>query len=443
MFEFLLALLTAGTIGVLLVPLLRTRLAVTSRFDNDLALYRDQLAEVEAERAAGSLGEADAAAARTEIERRILAAAEKDVPPPPRPDATLHRLLPPVLCLLIPALALGLYLKIGQPGLPSAPFVPHPGRPAAAPQQGPTLAQEIARLRERLKQAPDDPETLSALGELLTQEADGIVPQPAVDAFTKVLAKQPGDARAQFYLGLHESQAGESKAALKRWLDLEAQSPADAPWLPMLRAEIDRVAKQAGIDPLTIRPDRKPAPPPPAAPSASSSGGASGMPQPTPEQREAMAKMSPAERQQAIRGMVDQLEAKMADTPNDRPEARDGWLRLANARRVLGDAAKASAAYAKADALQPLDPRLLADWAETEVRQIQPGAAPSPEAVQVLERLEKADPGNALALFYLGAADFAKGNKAEAARRWKVLLGRLPADAPIRQMLEAKIKEAE
>ena len=61
----------------------------------------------------------------------------------------------------------------------------------------------------------------------------------------------------------------------------------------------------------------------------------------------------------------------------------------------------------------------------------------------VLERLEKAEPRNALALFYLGAADFAQGDKPAAARRWKTLLALLPADAPIRAMLEGKIKEAE
>ena len=38
---------------------------------------------------------------------------------------------------------------------------------------------------------------------------------------------------------------------------------------------------------------------------------------------------------------------------------------------------------------------------------------------------------------------FARGDKPAAARRWKTLLGMLPADAPIRAMLEAKIKEAE
>lgn len=445
MFEFLLALFTAGTVAVLLVPLMRRSVSATGRRESELALYRDQLAELERERVSGGLAAAEADAARTEIERRLLAAAETEAPSP-RPAAdTLHKFLTPALCLAIPALALGLYLDLGTPGLPSAPFYPRVTQPGDTTPAAPDLARELAAVRQRLAAAPDDPEALSSLGELLTMEAQGIVTPPAVEAFDKALSKQKDDPRALFYLGLHESQAGDSKAALTRWLDLEARSPEGAPWLPSLRAEIARLARDAKLDPQQIRPDRKPPVAPGGAASApgttagNATGTVPGMPQPSQEQMQAMAKMSPEERQQAIRGMVDGLEAKMADTPAD----RDGWLRLANARRVLGDAAKASAAYAKADALQPLDSRLLADWAETEVRQIQPGAPPSAEAVGVLERLEKADPGNALALFYLGAADFARGSKVKAVRRWKVLLGKLPSDAPIRQMLEAKIKEAE
>jgi len=152
-----------------------------------------------------------------------------------------------------------------------------------------------------------------------------------------------------------------------------------------------------------------------------------------------MQNLSPAERQQAIRGMVEGLDAKLRDNPSD----RDGWLRLANARRVLGEADKAAEAYAKADQLAPVDARILADWAEAHVRQVPPGGAVSPAAVAVLQRLEKAEPNNGLALFYLGAADFAAGRKQEAARRWKTLLALLPPDAPIRGMLEQKIREAE
>jgi len=69
MLEFLLAALTTATVAALLIPLLRSRVAATDRLDNDLAVYRDQLAEVERERAAGTLPEPDAAAAKIEIER--------------------------------------------------------------------------------------------------------------------------------------------------------------------------------------------------------------------------------------------------------------------------------------------------------------------------------------------------------------------------------------
>ena len=70
------------------------------------------------------------------------------------------------------------------------------------------------------------------------------------------------------------------------------------------------------------------------------------------------------------------------------------------------------------------DARGLADWAEALVRQIQPGAPPSKDAVAVLTRLEQADPRNGLALFYLGAADFAEGRAAFAERRKPVFTGR-------------------
>jgi cytochrome c-type biogenesis protein CcmH len=429
MLEFLLALLTTATVAALLVPLLKPRLSATDRLDSDTAVYRDQLAEVERERRQGTLSTNEAAAARTEIGRRLLAAADKDSVPAARPSdgASFHRFLTPALCLLIPLLALGLYLRLGQPGLPAAPFVAR-SAPAAQPDGDGKreLAETIASARARLAAAPDDAEALSALGEALTLEADGVVTAPAAEALKRALEKNPDDPRAMFYLGLHEAQSGDSAAALARWRRLEARSPAGAPWLPALRAEMQRVARAAGLEP----------PQAPAAPSAAGPG-------PTPEQMQAMQAMTPEQRQQAIRGMVESLDARLRAGPGDKPEDRDAWLRLANARKVLGENAPAAAAFARADAIAPLDRSGLADWAEAHVRQLQPGAPPSEAAVKVLERLEKAEPRNALALFYLGAADFARGDKPAAARRWKTLLSTLPADAPIRGMLEAKIKEAE
>ncbi len=77
------------------------------------------------------------------------------------------------------------------------------------------------------------------------------------------------------------------------------------------------------------------------------------------------------------------------------------------------------------------------------MRQIPPGGAPPARAVAVLQRLERQEPNNALALFYLGAVSFAEGDRPAAVKRWRTLLALLPSDAPIRSMLEARIKEAE
>lgn len=431
MLEFLLALLTITTVGALLWPLVRPNPDHRDRLAGELAIYRDQLAELERERAAGALADSEAAAARIEIERRILgaaAAADNDgAVRAVRPASSLHKYLPPALSLLVPIVALGVYIQVGRPGLPAAPFADSQIAAHSDPaRQQVDVARLLAEARARLEKEPDDPDALAALGEGLTLEADGMVTQPAVQAFTRALALleksgAPADPRTLYYLGLHEAQSGDSRAAIARWQALEEKSPPDAPYLGLLRAEIARVAKAAGLDvPQATMPQTT-------------------MPQPSREQQEAMAALTPEQREQSIRAMVDGLAARMEQNPADRA----GWLRLANAWKVLGDHSRAALAYGKADTLAPVDSRILADWAEAEVRQIAPGTPPPPSAVAVLERLEKAEPRNALALFYLGAASLAAGDKPAAARRWKTLLALLPADAPIRPMLEERIRETE
>lgn len=419
MLEFVLALLATATVGALLIPVLRAPRRSAARLDGELAIYRDQLDEIERERAAGTIAEADAAAARLEIERRALAAGDQPAAgPASQADSLLHKILSPALALAIPLLALGLYLNMGRPGLPAAPTVAG-ARPASSAAEPLDVARLVKLAQDRVAAQPDDAEAQSALGEALTLEADGTVTAAAATAFRKAAALQPGDPRAVYYLGLHDAQSGDSRAAIARWRELEASSPPDAPYLPMLRAEIARVARAANIE--------LPGAPP------------STMPQPSREQQDAMTALTPEQRQQAVRGMVEGLAARMKDNPQDRA----GWLRLANAWKVLGENASAVDAYAQADALAPVDARLLTDWAEAHVRQLKPGEAPSPDAVAVLQRLEKAEPRNGLALFYLGAAAFAAGDRKAAAARWKTLLALLPADAPIRPMLEERIKEAE
>jgi len=81
------ALMTTGAILVVLWPLSRRSFAGPSGCD--LIVYRDQLDEIARDRAAGLIGEPEAAAARIEVSRRLLAAADAA-----RSDATEDALKP-------------------------------------------------------------------------------------------------------------------------------------------------------------------------------------------------------------------------------------------------------------------------------------------------------------------------------------------------------------
>src|SRR5215207_10331479 len=78
----LLALMTAAAIFVVLWPLGRRKAAPSG---SDTAVYRDQLEEIERDRAAGLIAPVEAEAARVEVSRRLLAAA--DAPDGAQPSA--------------------------------------------------------------------------------------------------------------------------------------------------------------------------------------------------------------------------------------------------------------------------------------------------------------------------------------------------------------------
>jgi cytochrome c-type biogenesis protein CcmH len=278
--------------------------------------------------------------------------------------------------------------------------------------------------------APDRADVLTALGEALTFESNGVVTQPAREAFAAALQRDAKNPGARYYLGLAEAQGGDAPAALRRWLDLEADSPDGAPWLDTLAREIDRVSKQAGIDPATIRPDRKQRTPRDP-----------GMPQPSTDDVKRLEQLPPEQREAQIRAMVDRLAERLKETPDD----AEGWRRLARARVVLGEHDKAIEAYVRADRLKPDDPETLSGWAEAQLRRDKAGTeqALSAETIAVLRRLEKVRPDSGLALFFLAQADEAAGDKPAAVTRLRRLRDLMPADAPARAAIERRIQALE
>src|SRR5688572_29122617 len=115
---FVMALMTAAAIFAVLWPL--SRRAPLSA-GSDVAVYRDQLDEIERDRAAGLIGDREAEAARLEVSRRLLAATDVTAPVPQESAGWRRRAVALIALLLLPLGAASLYLALGSPDLPGQP----------------------------------------------------------------------------------------------------------------------------------------------------------------------------------------------------------------------------------------------------------------------------------------------------------------------------------
>src|SRR5438876_11257898 len=120
---FVLALMTAAAIFAVLWPLARQ--ARNLRSGSDVAVYRDQLDEIDRDRAAGRIADSEATAAQVEISRRLIAAADAQAAPlgtaPPASAVWRRRAAAVPAPLPLPLGAAALYLAPGSPGLPGQP----------------------------------------------------------------------------------------------------------------------------------------------------------------------------------------------------------------------------------------------------------------------------------------------------------------------------------
>lgn len=359
-------LMTLIVAAMIALPLVRPTRRGIDRADYDLAIFRDQLGEVDRDLARGILSPEQADAARTEIKRRILAAdaARQKIAAAPRRPAIVSAV---AVGLALPAGAFGLYLAIGSPDVPSLPIAER--RDAAAQSAGATSAAEfdeaIAKLRDRLLETPDDPlgwtllaRSLAALernteavpayrralelspgnvalmtdlGETLVIIENGRVGDEALALYNNVLAIEPGHPAAGYYVGLAAAQQGMTGEAMQRWAAMARGAPPDAEWLPFIEDQMRKLAANSGV-PL---PDDL----------VAQSG-------PTREQMEAARNMTPEERMEMIRTMVDGLEARLKENPDDLA----GWQRLARAWEVLGETEKRQQAEAEIARLQAAPP---------------------------------------------------------------------------------------
>ena len=339
------ALMTAAAIFAVVWPLGRAPRA--SGGGTDVAVYKDQLREIDSDRANGLIGEAEAEAARVEISRRLLAAAE---PPAAAGTAdggrTQPRRIAAIAALVVLTLGpLGLYIAFGSPNLP--------GEPAFAriktPQGRESIASLISQVETHLAANPDDGagweviapvyarlgrfddavkarrKALALNGETATREADlgeaetaaanGVVTAEAKAAFDRAVARDPKEAKARYFLGLAAEQDGRNGDAATIWRSLLAEAPPGAPWAGFVTQALARV-----------------------------SGTAVAVAEPSTAEVSAAGDMSEDARRDMIRGMVARLAGRLHDNGAD----IEGWLRLVRAYVVLGDRGKAKDAAVEA-----------------------------------------------------------------------------------------------
>ncbi len=376
------AVLTALLAALLLRALMRRQSAVHSTPDADIAVYRDQLAEVTRDAERGTVSAAEAERSRIDISRRILDADRAAGARAGRGLSAGPVILPALLILAFLGGAFWLYQRLGAPGYPDLPRSERIARAAAFRADRPSQAEAEAKavlppapapeakysdLLDRLRKAvAANPNELTGeqllarneaavgnygaaaraqvkvieltgdsssandyatLADLYVLATGGYVSPEAESAASEALTRDPQNGTARFYIGLMWAQTGRPDLAFKFWRALLEEGPQDAPWIAPIRDQIGMLAAAAGVDYA--------APPPADALKGPSAGDVA-----------AAADMSTGDRTAMIKGMVAQLSERLMSEGGSPEE----WSRLISSLGVLGEKDKAKDAWGKAQA---------------------------------------------------------------------------------------------
>lgn len=367
-------------VGLLLAQAMRRARSGEALDDRsaDLAVYRDQLAEVDQDQARGVLSAEEAGRLRLEVQRRVLEADRRATVAAAGPGSGQALALGAVGGGLL--IALGLYFyDLGAPGYPDLPLAnrlaaaeeAYANRPSQADAEAaqpafqdpadldPELANLITQLRVAVAARPDDLQghqllaqneaqlgnfagaraaqedvvrikgdqvtagDLAFLAHLMIGAAGGQVTPEAEAVLIRCLEIDPTDGWARYYSGLMFAQIGRPDRTFALWEPLLREGREGAAYLAPIEAMIQDVADAAGI---------AYAPAPAGGPSA--------------EDMAAASEMSEADRAEMIRGMVGGLEERLLAEGGP----VEDWVKLITSLGVLGEAERAKAAYQAAQA---------------------------------------------------------------------------------------------
>jgi len=247
----------------------RTPTASADRKEANLGIFRDQLAELEREKAEGSLADSDFQQAHSELQRRLLEEVQPadtlstDRQGPSRKTAI-------VLILLLPLLSLLGYGILGNPQALD------PARTTSQPQMTPEqINAMVAKLAERMQANPDDmqgwlmlarsyktmgrnaeaaeayakaekvvnddPDLLASYAEALaTANGKRLAGKPR-QLVERALKLDPNHAHSLFLAGAAAMEAGDNKRGIAYWEAVLPQVEPGSDIEQMLRAGIDKM----------------------------------------------------------------------------------------------------------------------------------------------------------------------------------------------------------
>ena len=350
------AVMSAGVLAVLLRSVFQSGSVAASRASHDIEVFCDQLKELDRDEAQGLIGHLDAQSARNEISRRILALdyenkskSPQDVSPESRKLAGFGGLV------IVPALAVGFYLLVGNPNFRDVPLETR----IANAEQNRDMAALIVVAERKLKNRPNDirgwlvianayrgqrryaeassaykrviklgtpsAKLWNAYAEAVVLANGGRVTTEAARGFSEAIKLETDNSKSRFYLALQLAQRGKKKEALEAFTALRQKLPPGSAAHKAVQRQI------AGLDPNAVTKG------------------------PSKQQIKDAASMTTAERKEMIIGMVNSLADRLKENGND----LDGWLRLAQVRKVLGETDKAKAALDSASAIFKNDQQAL------------------------------------------------------------------------------------
>ncbi|MFH1660359.1 MAG: hypothetical protein FD131_1762 [Rhodocyclaceae bacterium] len=271
----LFAVLLIVVVSAFILPPLWLGLRSTSKADRkeaNLAIFRDQLAELAREKTEGSLAEADFDQARHELQRRLLEEVEPATAGGAAPAATHgpSRKMAIAILILLPILGLLGYGILGNPKALD------PVQTAAPQEMTPEKINEmVASLAEKLKANPDnmpgwlmlarsyksmgrydeavqafakaenaindDPDQLASYAETVAMANGKGINGKALQLIERALKVDPKHAHSMFLAGAAAMEAGDNKKGLSYWEPLLLQVEPGSEIDQMLRSGIEKM----------------------------------------------------------------------------------------------------------------------------------------------------------------------------------------------------------